>query len=173
MVLSYDERVELLKKARQAKADKKLIKANEIEVVKRVLPSPEIEIPEEPKPKTPKEPKTPKRPPKTAKAKEATKTLDISKPTPMPDFVDSEPEVEEQIIYKPKEKKKKKIIRKIIMEESSDEDVEIIEEIIKKPKQKERSERKDHAPERPIKAEAVPPKPVATPVPQGNMFFNF
>ena len=49
MPLTYDERVELLKKARQAKADKKLVKAKEIEIVKEPENKVEDETPPEKK----------------------------------------------------------------------------------------------------------------------------
>jgi hypothetical protein len=120
MVLTYDQRVELLKKAREAKKAKK--------IAKDYAGSEPID--EEPTP----EPEKPKKT-RAKKVKEEKRTLDMKVPDPMPDFVDSEPEVEEQIIYKPKDKKKKKIIRKVIMEQSSDdEEVEVIEERVKAPK---------------------------------------
>ena len=131
MPLTYDQRVELLKKAREAKKNKKMAKVAEA-------------VDEE----TEESMSTPEKPKKTRakKVKEAEgRTLEIKEPEPMPDFVDSEPEVEEQIIYKPKDKKKKKIIRKVIMEASSDEEeVEVIEERVKAPKKV-----REHAPEIP------------------------
>lgn len=166
MALTYDERVELLKKARQAKAEKKLAKAKEIQIVAEPEPEPltsPAEAPVAPVKKTRSKSVAPK------------KTLDI-KPAPMPAFVDdSDPEIIEEVIYKPKDKKKKKkIIRKVIMEQSSsDEEVEIVEEIKKKPKAKKE-----------IVAQAQPQPPVAqppvaqpavapVPVPPKNPFFNF
>jgi len=129
-MLTYEQRLELLKKAREAKKNKKASK---------IAPEPTEPIPEvgeeivfeeEVEPKKVKKPRAKS----VTKAKSSSRTLDI--PAPMPDFVDSEPEVEEQIIYKPKEKKKKKIIKRIIMEASSEEEqeVEVIEERIKAPK---------------------------------------
>ena len=148
MPLTYEQRVELLKKAREAKKNKKLAKVAEAV----------DEETEEPV-STPEKPKT-----RAKKVKEEGRTLEIKEPEPMPDFVDSEPEVEEQIIYKPKEKKKKKIIRKVIMEASSDEEeVEVIEERVKAPKKV-----REHAPERP----SVPETPKIE-MPKKSPFFNF
>ena len=153
MPLTYEQRVELLKKAREAKKNKKLAKV--AEAVDEETEEP-MSTPEKPK-------KT-----RAKKVKEAEgRTLEIKEPEKMPDFVDSEPEVEEQIIYKPKEKKKKKIIRKVIMEASSDEEeVEVIEERVKAPKKV-----REHAPER-QKSVSVPetPKNVS---PAKASFFNF
>jgi hypothetical protein len=105
-------------------------------------------------------------PPKKTRAKkvnEQVRSLDI-KPEPLPDFVDSEPEIIEEVVYKPKDKKKKKIIRKIIMEASSDdEEVEVVEEIVKAPKKV-----REHAPER----ASVPETPKHM-CPSKASFFNF
>lgn len=160
MALTYDERVELLKKARQAKAEKKLAKAKEIQIVAEPEPEPEppAEAPVAPVKKTRSKSVAPK------------KTLDI-KPAPMPAFVDdSDPEIIEEVIYKPKDKKKKKkIIRKVIMEQSSsDEEVEIVEEKIKKPKAKKEIVAQAQA-QPPVAQPAVAP----VPVPPKNPFFNF
>jgi hypothetical protein len=152
MPLTYEQRVELLKKAREAKKNKKLAKV--AEAVDEETEEP-MSTPEKPK-------KT-----RAKKVKEEGRTLEIKEPEKMPDFVDSEPEIEEQIIYKPKEKKKKKIIRKVIMEASSDEEeVEVIEERVKAPKKV-----REHAPER-QKSVSVPetPKNVS---PSKSSFFNF
>ncbi len=150
MVLTYDQRVELLKKAREAKKNKKIAKdyAGSEPVDEEHMPDP---IPKKTRAK---------------KVKEAMgRTLEIKEPDKMPDFVDSEPEVEEQIIYKPKEKKKKKIIRRVIMEASSDEEeVEVIEERVKAPKKV-----GEHAPE---KASSVPETPKHM-CPSKSSFFNF
>jgi len=154
MVLTYDQRLELLKKAREAKKNKKLAKVKE-------AVDEETEEPNE-------EPVTAPKKTRAKKVKEAEgRTLEIKQPEPMPDFVDSEPEVEEQIIYKPKDKKKKKIIRKVIMEASSDdEEVEVIEEVVKAPKKV-----REHAPERQSSV-SVPetPKHIS---PAKASFFNF
>jgi hypothetical protein len=150
MPLTYEQRVELLKKAREAKKNKKMAKET---------PPAEAEPETEPVIQTEETSKKTR----TKKAKPETKTLDI-KPDPMPEFVDSDPEIEEQIIYKPKDKKKKKIVRKIIMEQSSDEEeVEVVEEVVKAPKKV-----KDHAPERAKVPET--PKYVC---PSKTSFFNF
>ena len=143
MVLTYDQRLELLKKAREAKKNKKLAKES-------LSPS---HAPQEQN----EEPETPKISRSRSKSvKPTSRSLDI-KPEPLPDFIDSEPEVEEQIIYKPKERKKKKIIRRVIMEASSDEEeVEVIEERVKAPKH-----------EKQVKHEITPK---AEP---NNPFFNF
>ena len=153
MVLTYDQRLELLKKAREAKKNKKLAKESASE---SISPShaPQDEEPETPKKSRSKSVK-PSQPPKG-------RTLELPpEPTQLPEFIDSEPEVEEQIIYKPKERKKKKIIRRVIMEASSDEEeVEVIEERVKAPKN-----------EKHVKHEITPK---ADPeVKPNNPFFNF
>lgn len=148
MPLSYEERVALLAKAREAKKNKKLAKQ---------APVAEPDEAEEPAP----EPEKPKKT-RAKKVKEEGRTLEIKEPEKMPDFVESETEVEEQIIYKPKDKKKKKIIRKVIMEASSDEEeVEVIEERVKAPKKV-----REYTPERQSSV-SVPETPKKSP------FFNF
>jgi len=138
-MLTYEQRLELLKKAREAKKNKKASKIAPEPLPTEPLPEVEEEIVFEEEVEPTKKVKKP-RAKSVTKAKSA-RTLDI--PAPMPDFIDSEPEVEEQIIYKPKEKKKKKIIKRIIMEASSDEEeVEVIEERVKAPK-KEKVAKKD------------------------------
>lgn len=130
-MLTYEQRLELLKKAREAKK----LKASK---KKEYEPEPEPEPEPQPEPEPEPEYETVK--PKKTRSKSVApkgRTLDIKEPSRMPDFIDSEPEVEEQIIYKPRNKKKKKLIKKIIMENSSDSDepeVEIIEEHVKAPK---------------------------------------
>lgn len=152
MPLTYEQRLELLKKAREAKKNKKLAKV--AEAVDEETEEP-MSTPEKPK-------KT-----RAKKVKEEGRTLEIKEPEKMPDFVDSEPEVEEQIIYKPKDKKKKKIIRKVIMEASSDEEeVEVIEERVKAPKKV-----REHAPERQSSV-SVPETPKHI-CPSRASFFNF
>lgn len=159
MPLTYEQRVELLKKAREVKKNKKLAKVSEV-----------AEPNEEPNEEPMSAPEKPKKT-RAKKVKETElRTLEIKEPNPMPDFVESEPEVEEQIIYKPKDKKKKKIIRRVIMEASSDdEEVEVIEERVKAPK-KERN-RAEHAPERPSGV-SVPETPKYV-CPSKSSFFNF
>ena len=143
MVLTYDQRLELLKKAREAKKNKKLAKES---LSPSHDPQEQNEEPETPKKSRSKSVKPPKG-----------RTLELPpEPSQLPDFIDSEPEVEEQIIYKPKSKKKK-IIRRVIMEASSDEEeVEVIEERVKAPKH-----------EKQVKHEITPK---AEP---NNPFFNF
>ena len=156
--LTYEQRVELLKKAREAKKNKKLAKSAPTEVAEP--DEEEIVFEEQEEVEPPK--KTRSKSVKPSKRPEP-RTLNIKEPEAMPDFIDSEPEVEEQIIYKPKEKKKKKIIKRIIMEASSDEEeVEVIEERVKAPKK-----------EKPAKKEIVPIPPTPAPVPAVNPFFNF
>ena len=148
MPLTYDQRLELLKKAREAKKNKKLAKES-------LSPT---HAPQE----QDEEPETPKISRSRSKSvKPTSRSLDIREPEALPDFIDSEPEVEEQIIYKPKERKKKKIIRRVIMEASSDEEeVEVIEERVKAPKN-----------EKSVKHEITPK---ADPeVKPNNPFFNF
>ena len=155
MVLTYDQRLELLKKAREAKKNKKLAKESASE---SISPSHDLQEQNE-EPETPKKSRSksvkPSQPPKG-------RTLELPpEPSQLPEFIDSEPEVEEQIIYKPKERRKKKIIRRVIMEASSDEEeVAVIEERVKAPKK-----------EKPVKHEITPK---ADPeVKPNNPFFNF
>lgn len=125
--LTYEQRVELLKKAREAKKNKKL--------AKQPATNSPIEEDDEPEYSTSSVTEKPKKTTRAKKEKEQGRTLELLPPESMPDFVDSEPEIEEQIIYKPKDKKKKKIIRKVIVEaSSSDEEVEVVEERVKAPK---------------------------------------
>jgi len=151
MPLTYEQRLELLKKAREAKKNKKL--ASQPEATSQPEPKPEA-MPE------------PMPAPKKSRAKKIAplpRTLDIV-PEKMPEFIDSDPEVIEEIVYKPKDKKKKKIIKKIIMEQSSDEEeIEVIEERVKAPKKI--KEPREHAPE--------PPKPPVYVCPSKTSFFNF
>ena len=120
MVLNYDQRIALLEKARKAKADKRagLNKSN---------PTPEPEPEPAPVLAPPKKTR-----PKSVKAPKG-RTLELPK-TPEP-LSDDEPEIEERIVYRPKSEKKKKIIRTIIKDHTSDEDEEeIVHETIKEPK---------------------------------------
>lgn len=180
MPMSPEQRLEVLKKAREAKAAKAAAKA-EGSVEKITSNAPKTE---EPKPK-------PKRAPKAKK--EEVKTLDLTEdkhevpdaeldiilepseqekeevkkinnrgnPKPKPILKEPEPEEEveviEEVIKKPK---KKKIIRRIIEEVSSDEDdVEIVyEKAPPKPKAKATKQR------------AVPPREVPAP---RNPFFCY
>ena len=118
MVLTYEQRIALLEKARKAKADKRA----------GLNKKPEPEPDPEPEPAVLAPPK--KTRPKSVKAPKG-RTLELPpEPTPLSD---SEPEVEERIVYRPKAEKKKKIIRTIIKDHTSDEDEEEIHETIKQP----------------------------------------
>lgn len=152
-MLTYEQRLELLKKAREAKK----LKAS----TKKPKAEPEAELEAEPEkiPEIEPEPVKPVKKSRTKSVAQSKRTLDIKEPEKLPDFIDSEPEIEEQIIYKPKDKKKKKIIKKIIMEQSSDEEeVQVIEERVKAPK-------KDK--------QIVPKEPPTPKLPPKNPFFNF
>ena len=118
MVLTYSDRIALLEKARKAKADKRagLNKSN---------PTPEPTPEPEPAVLAPKKTR-----PKSVKAPKG-RTLELPpEPTPLSD---DEPEVEERVIYRPKPEKKKKIIRTIIKDHTSDEDEEEIHETVEQP----------------------------------------
>ena len=166
MPMSMEQRLEVLKKAREAKAAKK----------KQLSPGgPEEDTVETPVDKPVK---------KTRAKKEPVKSLDLTedpyeikddeindmlmpskqeveeikkiKETGNPKKVEPEPEEEVEIVYE--KKKKKKIVRKIIQESSDDEpDVEIVYE--KKPKAKAKKER-------------APPPPKDIPAPP-NPFFCY
>lgn len=174
MPMSMEQRLEVLKKAREAKAAKK----------KQSSPETAEEVPvEKPAEKPVKKPRAKKEPVKTLdltedthevkdneindmlmpskqeveeikKIKETGNPKKIKKePAPEP-----EPEVEVEIVYEKAPKKKKKIIKKIIQESSDDEpDVEIVYE--KKPKAK-------------AKKEKAPPPPKDIPAP-ANPFFCY
>lgn len=116
MVLTYEDRIKLLEKARAAKAAKRagLTKIKE--------PEPEPE--EAPTPAPTKKSRAKKQP-------QPGRTLELPK-TPEP-LSDEEPEVEERIVYRPKVQKKKKIIRTIIKDASEDEEEEEIHETIEVP----------------------------------------
>ena len=146
MPMSMEQRLEVLKKAREAKAAKK----------KQASPMPEEDPVDKPV-------ETPVK--KTRAKKEPVKSLDLTedpheikdneindmlmpskqeveeikkiKETGNPKKVESEPEVEVEIVYEKAPKKKKKIVRKIIQESSDDEpDVEIVYEKKSKPRAK-------------------------------------
>lgn len=171
MPMSMEQRLEVLKKAREAKAAKK----------KQASPMPEEDPVDKPV-------ETPVK--KTRAKKEPVKTLDLTedlhevkdneindmlmpskqeveeikkiKETGNPKKVkiepEPEPEVEVEIVYEKAPKKKKKIVRKIIQESSDDEpDVEIVYE--KKPKARAKKERA-----------APPPKDIPAPA---NPFFCY
>lgn len=149
MPMSPEQRLEVLKKARAAKAAKKL--QSSVEPMETNAPKTE-----EPKPKPKRAPKAKKEEPKTLdltedkhevpdeeidfmlepspqEKEEIKKIKNRGNPKPKPILdPDSEPEVEviEEVIKKPK---KKKVIRRIIEEASSEEEEEII---YQKPKAK-------------------------------------
>lgn len=123
MVLTYEQRVALLEKARAAKAAKRA----GLNQVKEPEPEPEPEEAPTPAPtkKTRAKSVKPRQPPQG-------RTLELPK-TPEP-LSDEEPEVEERIVYRPKTQKKKKIIRTIIKDASDDdEEEEEIHETIEVP----------------------------------------
>jgi hypothetical protein len=125
MVLTYDQRVALLEKARAAKAAKRagLNNINEEE--------PTAEPPKKSRSKSVK----PRQPPG--------RTLELP-PEPEP-ISDEEPEIEERIVYRPKPQKKKKIIRTIIKDHSDDEEEEEeIHETIREPPRAPRSRYQPH-----------------------------
>jgi len=121
MVLTYSDRIALLEKARKAKADKRA-----------GLNKPAPEPTPEPEP----EPAPVLAPPKKTRAKSVKapkgRTLELPpEPTPLSD---DEPVVEERVIYRPKPERKKKIIRTIIKDHTSDEDEEeIVHETVEQP----------------------------------------
>ncbi len=120
MVLTYEDRIKLLEKARAAKAAKRA------GLNKKSEPEPEPEPAPAPAPK-PVKTRVKKQPP-------SGRTLELP-PEPAP-ISDDEPEIEERIVYRPKpEKKKKKIIRTIIKDHSSDdeEEEEEIHETVEQP----------------------------------------
>ena len=121
MVLTYEDRIKLLEKARAAKAAKRA------GLNKKSEPEPEPEPAPAPAPK----------PVKTRVKKQQQplgRTLELP---PEPEVLsDEEPEIEERIVYRPKPQKKKKIIRTIIKDQSSEEEEEIHETVEQPPKPK-------------------------------------
>jgi hypothetical protein len=121
MVLTYDQRIALLEKARKAKADKRAGLNKKPEPEPDPEPEPAVLAPKKTRAKSVKA----KRPPEG-------RTLELP-PEPAP-MSDSEPEVEERIVYRPKPERKKKIIRTIIKDHTSDEDEEeIVHETVEQP----------------------------------------
>lgn len=115
MVLTYEDRIKLLEKARAAKAAKRA----GLTQIKEPEPAPEPAPPKKTRSKS---------------VKPQTRTLELPK-TPEP-LSDEEPEVEERVVYRPKTQKKKKIIRTIIKDPSDDEaDEEEIHETVEVPRQ--------------------------------------
>ena len=171
MPMSMEQRLEVLKKAREAKAAKK----------KQASPMPEedpVDKPvETPVEKPVKKPRSKKEPVKSLDltedlhevkdneindilmpSKQELEEIKKIKETGNPKKVEPEPEVEVEIVYEKAPKKKKKIVRKIIQESSDDEpDVEIVYEKKSKPK---------------AKKERAPPPPKDIPAP-ANPFFCY
>ena len=174
MPMSMEQRLEVLKKAREAKAAKK----------KESSPMPEGEAVEKPADKPVKKPRAKK---EQVKSLDLTQDLNEVKDDEINDIlmpskqeveeikkiketgnpkkvkIEQEPEVEVEIVYEKAAKKKKKIVRKIIQEESSDDDDEPDVEIV--------YERKPKAKPKPIKQRAPPP-PKDIPAP-ANPFFCY
>ena len=139
MPMTKEERIELLKLARQAKLNKKLERDEAKPEVKRgrkkkevvepeviaepeVIPEPEQEVIAEQEPVV----EDPVKKPKSKKTKEPVNTLSLEMPDDQPDVI-----YETEIRKKPK----KKIIKKIIYEDDSDDSIEeqIIDNRKKKP----------------------------------------
>ena len=123
--MTKEERIELLKLARQAKLNKKLERDEAKPEVKRGRkkkevvepePEPEPEVIADPEPVVEDpEPVVKKPKPKSKKTKEPVNTLTLEMPDDQPDVI-----YETEIRKKPK----KKIIKKIIYEDDSDDSVE-------------------------------------------------
>lgn len=147
MVLTYDQRLALLEKARAAKAAKRAGLNQVKEETEETEAAP--------------------KPVKTRAKKQQQpqgRTLEIPpEPTPMSD---EEPEVEERIVYRPKVPKKKKIIRTIIRDPSSDEEEEEIHETIKEPPREQKEPRSRYQPHQSYE----PPKNMC---PSKLSFFNY
>ena len=135
--MTKEERIELLKLARQAKLNKKLERDEAKPEVKRgrkkkeVIPEPDInpEPEQEPEPEPEQEPEPviedPVKKPKPKKIKEPVNTLTLDLPTDQPDII-----YETEIRRRPK----KKIVKRIVYEDDSDDSIE--EEIIDNRKKK-------------------------------------
>lgn len=141
MVLSKEEKIKLLEKARAVRAAnlaKKREAAGGVPATPPVIveePEPVPEPEPEPVPEKPKKAKSAKAP---AKPKEAKKTLELNT---VEDIRKEEEkfEVKEEHI-KLKAPTKKKVIRRVIEVEESDTDEEVIEEIVQVPKTKKNKE---------------------------------
>jgi len=137
--MTKEERIELLKLARQAKLNKKLERDEAKPEVKRgrkkkeVIPEPEViaepEVIPEPEQEViaEQEPvvEDPVKKPKSKKTKEPVNTLTLDLPTDQPDII-----YETEIRRRPK----KKIVKRIVYEDDSDDSIE--EEIIDNRKKK-------------------------------------
>ena len=169
MPMTTEERIELLKKARERKAEiKKELDARKPPSVKgRPTKKPVEEtktldlvdeIIEEDQPPIPILKKDKPQVVKAAKATQETQETQV----------ESDEEVEEQIIYeKPKQKKKKKIVRKIIRQVESSSDEEIEEQIIYEKSSKRTQQAKPALVEKPVPQ--TPPREPAV----RNPFFNY
>ena len=156
MPMTTEERIELLKKARERKAE-----------IKKELDAR-------------KPPSVKGRPPK--KVVEETKSLDLTekldlvdekpveKPVEKEDHEDEVDEVEEQIVYEKIPKKKKKIVRKIIRQVESSSDEEVEEQIIYEKPRVRTQQARPHQVERP--RPQTPPRQVEV-EPVRNPFFNY
>lgn len=150
--MTKEDRIELLKKAREAKAMKKL----EADALKPV-------------------PVKGRPPKKKVEKPDDDKTLDLTVVEVKEEVVkepeiESEPEVVEEVIYEPKpKKKKKKIIRKIIKQAESSSDEEVEEQIIyEKPSKRTQSARVKRVEE---PREQTPP--IEPEIRTYNPFFNY
>lgn len=151
MVKTYDEKVELMRLARLAKASKLLMmkkedadviedaetpvkksRSKKVKVVDEPEPEPEIEVKiEEPIPEP--EPVKAKKP-RVLKVKVPVRTLDL----PPTDYIVDEEPIQD-VIEIVKVKKPKQLVRKVIQQVyESDEEVEVVEEVIVKPVKKEK-----------------------------------
>jgi hypothetical protein len=157
--MTTEERIELLKKAREKKA---MIKA-EMDAQK---PTP---VKGRPKKVKEEEPKTLDLVDEIIEKEEEIKPVEKPKKVIPVKQEDDDADVEEQIVYEKAPKKKKKIIRKIIRQvESSDDDVE--EEIIYERAPKKTIQARPHQVERP--RPQTPPRQVEV-EPVRNPFFNY
>jgi len=159
MPMTTEERIELLKKAREKKA---MIKA-EMDAQK---PTP---VKGRPKKVKEEEPKTLDLVDEIIEKEEEIKPVEKPKKVIPVKQEDDDADVEEQIVYEKIPKKKKKIVRKIIRQvESSDDDVE--EEIIYERAPKKTIQARPHQVERP--RPQTPPRQVEV-EPVRNPFFNY
>lgn len=121
-------RIELLKKAREAKANKKLERTSQnINIVEEILKEPEVIVEEKSKK------------PRAKKVKEVKQEIEV-KAEVKPEVVSKKvkevkPEVVEEVVRIPANHRKK-IIKRTIEIEESETDEEIVEEIVKIPKMK-------------------------------------
>lgn len=160
MPMSMEQRLEILKKAREAKVAKKMSSNTEEPVVEKPVkktrakkePVKTLDLTEDTQEITDNEIRDMLMP-----SKQEVEEIKKIKETGNPKKVEPEPEVEVEVVYEKAPKKKKKIIKKIIQEESSDDEPEVEIVYEKKPKAK--------------KERAAPPKKdVPTPA---NPFFCY